>query len=160
MLIYKLAGGISLAFSVLLIYVQTRKYTKDKIKQIEGFISFVSYIKNQIECYMMAIDKILASYDSDLLKQCGFMGEGTPISLSELMQEITFYGDEEWTKVIKDFTSGFGSSYRDEQIRSCERCIKELNKAKERMSEKDIKDKKVHLAICICISFSLILILM
>lgn len=160
MLIYKLAGGISLAFSILLVYVQTRSYTKDKIKQIEAFIALINYIKNQIECYMIPIDKILASCNRDLLKECGFMGEGTPHSLSNLMQDTSFYGDEEWTKPLYEFVSSFGASYREEQIRSCERCIKELNKTKERMSEKDIKDKKVHLAICLCISFSLILILM
>ena len=160
MLLYKFSGGMSLLISALLIYLQSRNYTHKKIKQIDAFISLIEYIKNQIECYMIPIDRILMTCSEDLISTCGLDTNAHPSNLIELMDLAVFYIDDQSIDVLYKFANDFGLAYKDEQIRACEQGIKELSKAKERISDKDSKDKKVHLAICLCVSFSLILILM
>lgn len=160
MLLYKFSGGMSLLISALLIYLQSRNYTHKKIKQIDAFISLIEYIKNQIECYMIPIDKILMTCTRDMILACGLDENMFPRTLGELMSHTEFYVDNNTIDILYKFANEFGLAYKDEQIRACERSIKELLKAKERTSDKDSKDKKVHLAICLCLSFSLILILM
>ena len=109
---------------------------------------------------MIPIDRILMTCSKELITACGLETNASPSTLSELVDSAVFYIDDHSIDVLYKFANDFGLAYKDEQIRACEQGIKELSKAKERISDKDSKDKKVHLAICLCISFSLILILM
>ena len=160
MVIYKLVGSGSIIISALVLYLEMQKFEKQKINQINAYILLIEYIKNQIECYMIPIDRILMTCSEDLISTCGLDTNAHPSNLIELMDLAVFYIDDQSIDVLYKFANDFGLAYKDEQIRACEQCIIGLSKEKERISDKDSKDKKVHLAICLCISFSLILILM
>ena len=160
MIISKLIGGALLLVSALMIYLRFQHQNKKKTSQIEGFIKLISYIKNQIECYMIPIDRILFLCDKEVLYECGYGESVPPQSLKTLINNINPYMNNEASSIINRFANEFGTSYSNEQIRSCERCINELKKIKEVMNDKNARDKRVQLAICVCVSFSIIIILM
>ena len=70
-----------------------------------------------------------------------------------------FYFDNECIGFIKQFSRDFGQGYIEEQLRSCDYYKNELIKQREKMKEKSIKEKKLRLALCLCASFSVILLL-
>ena len=157
MIIYKLIGSAGLVASGIWFYFIREKFQKIKELQFSAYIKLISYIKNQIECYMLPIDTIIAECDIELLSECGSVSRAS--TLVDFLDNSTFYIDEDVIRLLYDFAEDFGLKYYNEQIKTCDRYINELNKSREVYLNQRAKDKKLSLAICLSISFSLILIL-
>lgn len=162
MLIFKFIGGTSVVISSLLIYLEMQKYEKLKLAQLNAYISLIEYIKNQVECFLLPIDSIIQSVSEKIIKECGIK-EGTDLksfaTVNDIVQSTVFYIEGDSIGLIRQFAHDFGMGYRDEQIRLCEHYIKELIKEREKLKENSAKEKKVRLALSLCISVSLILLL-
>ena len=157
MIIYKLIGSAGLVASGIWFYFIREKFQKRKELQFSAYIKLISYIKNQIECYMLPIDAIIAECDIELLSECSSVNRAS--TLVDFLDNSTFYIDEDVIRLLYDFAEDFGLKYYNEQIKTCDRYINELNKSREVYLNQRAKDKKLSLAICLSISFSLILIL-
>lgn len=159
MIIFKAIGGVSVVISAIIFYLEIQRYEKTKIDQLDAYISLIEYIKNQIQCYMLPIDRILYSCDKKILNRCG-MQEGTRIkNIEDILLNSNIYLDEECTDEIIRFSKGFGTSYKSEQINSCNICRDQLIRYREASKEKNKKDQKVNLSLCLCASLSIILFL-
>lgn len=157
--ILKLVGSASVVISALMVYLESQKYEKRRSEQINAYIALLEYIKKQIECFLLPIDSILDSCERGILKGCiGGDTDGVR-DLDELLSVSSFCIDDDAVGHISAFVRDFGSYYRDGQIRSCELCIKELTDISKRMRVESDKNKKVILTLCICASFSIILML-
>jgi hypothetical protein len=103
---------------------------------------------------------ILRKCDPKILSACGIECETSTIkSMKELISSTLFYCDDEIVEILTGFADSFGKAYSKEQIASCEYCRSELLKKREKLLEKDSKNKKIQLALCLSISFSLIILL-
>jgi hypothetical protein len=119
-----------------------------KCEQIDAIIRFLRYVRNQVECYSLPSNEILALCDSALLERCGFyncFGEG---SFEKLAYDCDIY-DVECARIVREFLCGFGKSYREEQIKECERYIAELEERRDRLFAELPKKKKVNSVLCI-----------
>jgi hypothetical protein len=150
-------GSAGLVASGIWFYFIREKFQKRKELQFSAYIKLISYIKNQIECYMLPIDTIIAECDIELLSECGSVNRAS--TLVDFLDNSTFYIDGDVIRLLYDFAEDFGLKYYNEQIKTCDRYIDELNKSREVYLNQRAKDKKLSLAICLSISFSLILIL-
>ena len=160
MLFYKLIGSIGIVSSALILYFEMQKYEKLKLKQINSFILLIEYIKNQIECYLLPIDSIIHNCDVELIEACGIDKDcQNAKNLDDLISDAVFYCDKESVDIIKQFSHDFGQSYIGEQLRFCDYYKNELLKQRNKIKEKGLKEQKVRLALCLCASFSLILLL-
>jgi hypothetical protein len=160
MLLYKMIGSFGIIASALIIYFEMQKYEKLKLNQINAFILLIEYIKNQIECYLLPIDAIIHNCDIELIKACGIDSDlPNAKNLEELIESAVFYCDKGSADIIKQFSRDFGQSYVGEQLRFCDYYKNELLKQRDRIKEKGLKEQKVRLALCLCASFSLILLL-
>ena len=160
MIAYKIIGSLSIVISALIIYLEIQKYERLKIKQINAFITFIEYIKNQIECFLLPIDVIIHNCNEDLISDCCIGGEYKKAhTLGDILSATTFYCGDESVETIRQFAQDFGQVYMQEQLRLCDYYKNELIKQRDRSKEKSIKEKKVRLAICLSASFSLILLL-
>ncbi|MBO5715138.1 MAG: hypothetical protein J6S23_01940 [Clostridia bacterium] len=160
MIISKLIGGVIITICSLKVYSEIQKFQKKRIKQINAFIELIEYIKNQIECFLLPIDTIINNCDADLLKDCGIQkGIKNCSSLKNLISSVTFYCDDEAIDIIWQFAENFGHNYSREQIIACEHYKNELIKIKDAELEKEVKNKRVQLAIFLSISFSIIILL-
>ena len=155
MLIFKLIGGGCILFSALILYVDIQRTQKVKIKQVESYMLLIEHIKNQIKSYMMPIDSILDECDIQLLKNCGINLPKGNMTLNDLIENSNLYIDEEIARHLHIFAKEFGTKYSVEQITSCDNCIRVLNKYLDEIKEKHHKDKKVKLALCLSVSFSI-----
>lgn len=160
MLIYRMLGGVCLVSSGLWVYFIRDKFQKRKCIQLDAYINLLKYIKNQVECYMKPIDSILSSCSCELLSLCGISSLGSMSSLEQMLENTSFYIDDDAIDVLYRFSKDYGKGYLDEQIKSCEKYTKELEELRTVYYEKRRKDKKLSLAISISISLSLFLILL
>ena len=94
---------------------------KRRIECVDGFLLLVSHIKEQIEGYSTPIRAILEKCDPRVLKMMGIDGQvpdiGQMITSSETM--LT----EDSLKALREFSSTLGKSYREVQLRECNKAI-------------------------------------
>jgi hypothetical protein len=99
---------------------------KKKIERISAYVNIVSYVKNQIDLYSLPIEKILKSIDPSALEVLGM--EAAPDRFEEL---ILLDGVmEETQKTLREFSFSLGKSYREMQIKLCEKALGELERQK------------------------------
>ena len=100
------------------------------------------YTREMIDSFSMSGPLILASCDEALLARCGYSGRERPTSFCELMQGCEI-GDGECARIFGDFCRGFGKGYREEQLRSCERCLDMLSARTEQLIGEVSAKKKI-----------------
>lgn len=159
MLYYKVIASISLILSGIWIYRIYIDYQKKKLAQLNAYITLISYIKTQIECYMMPISTIISSLSIEMLKKCGVEKTKRINNLNELLESANLIIDDDIIGLMYDFSENFGMSYMEEQIKACERVILKMITYRDEFQQKYEKDKRVSLAICMSLTLSLILVL-
>lgn len=160
MITIKLIGGTIITLCSLKVYIEIQRFHQKKIKQLDSLILLIEYIKNQIVCYLLPIDKIIENCNKNLLKNCGIKTEVHNCKrIDEVLNLIDFYCNEEAIDILFEFAENFGHSYYFEQLKICEECKNKLIKIKDKTIEQNKKNQKVELAICLCISFSIIIML-
>ena len=160
MVIYKIVGSISIIISAIVLYFEMQKFEKQKINQITAYILLIEYIKNQIECFLLPIDIIIHNCSKNIIDNCRINIDHTKVeNLEELIMSAEFYCNAESIDLIKQFAKDFGQGYMQEQLRSCDYYRTELIKQRDHLKEKSTKEKKLRFALCLCASFSLILLL-
>ncbi len=149
-----------MVISSLVFYYEMQSFEKKKLAQLSAYISLIEYIKNQVECFLLPIDKILSSADRELICACTLTDAQDFKTLNDLIDGTSFYLNSESIGTVKVFADEFGVGYRAQQLRSCEYCITELMRQRDKQKEKNTKEKKVRLALCLCASFSIVLLLL
>ena len=160
MIAYRLFGGGVLLLAGFGFYFVRESFQKKKLIQLAGFINLLDYIKNQISCYLIPIDKILRNCDEKIINDCRLTASSNSKSLEEMLDKCEFYVDDEIQKKLYSFARDLGRGYLNEQIKLCDQYISELKAIFENLKIERIKDKKLSLAICLSISLSLILVLL
>lgn len=127
-----------------------------KRNNLEHLINLVRYIKTQIDCFMLPVDKIISDYtannDSQIsseLKKSSF-----PKSAENLKSIV---GDEEYEAFLY-LAKSLGRGYRDEQLKLCDICTKSLESVLEKQKS-DMQPKiKTHRAFCLLGSVMIIIL--
>ena len=158
MLYFKVLGGTSIFLSAAIFYFESKRYERAKIRQADAFISLLRYIKKQIECFSAPISTIIDRCDKNILENCGIWTSCEQDSLGEVIGKCDFCIDEEAIDTLKKFGEEFGKTYREDQLRSCDYYISELVKYKEKLAQEIPKEQKMRLAVCFCLSGSIILL--
>lgn len=130
---------------------------KKKIEQTEAFIALVKYIKNQIDCYSMPMEKILHSCP-ELLLRLGIEKEIS--SLSELLSECEIVCGEDCKKILYTFSESFGKGYREHQVKRCDAAVTELEEIKKRLGTEYPSKKKTAAALCFAVGGALLIALL
>ena len=159
MIFYKLIAGVAVLICGMWFHFKREEFEKQKAEQLDSYIKLIAYIKNMIQCYMMPIDKIIASCPNDLIWGCGLTDKTNVKTLDELISESDILLHEDIIDKLYSFSQEFGTSYLNEQIKSCDKYLDELCRIHKSEHEKRIKDRKISFAICISISLSLVIIL-
>ena len=155
----KILGGVSLLSASLFCYVGSIKKDKHKIEQIDAYIMLVEYIKDNVECYLLPIDRILDSCDKDIIKGC--IGSSEYISTrstSELYKVADIVLPRNISAEIERFCTRFGLSYKEEQVRMCSDLLRRLNDSKIEITNEATKSRKIKFALTITVPLFFILL--
>lgn len=162
MIIYKILGGALIVASSVTVCVQGVRYEARRLSQIKAYIELLGYVKNQIECYLLPIDRIVAGADPALLRRCGIdvdVQRNAHCVGGALLTPDIVYGGSCLCDTLERFLGEFGASYSDEQVRSCERYIAELGEEYKRLKEKQRGEARLRLTLLVSASLSLVLML-
>ena len=117
-------------------------------EQVDALIRFLRYVRNQVDFYALPATQILEDCDDELFFGCGLYNLPHGVSFEFLATELDVY-DKESEKIAREFFCGFGSYYREEQVRECERCIAVLEERRAELFRQLPKKKKINNTICI-----------
>jgi hypothetical protein len=120
---------------------------KTKIDQIETFISIISYIRNQIDLYSSPIAKIFGDIGADMLDKLHLIS--SPKKFDDIINANELYLGEETQKTLCEFSSTLGKSYREMQIKLCDKTLSELEAQKRTLQNAFPSRKKTILALCL-----------
>ena len=147
-----LIGGGGLAAMAL------NKRCENAVKLCDEWVSFVRYVKNQVECFSLPFEEILRRRGEQLCK-CGICGVDIPKNPSELLSR-GFFGDKRTAELVRDLFSDFGKYYRDEQVKRCEICLSMLEEHAEKIRDELKSKKKLNttLIMSACIALAILLL--
>ena len=110
MFLYKLFGSCAILLCGAWTYIKLQQFQKKKIEQLGSYISFISYVQKQIECFQHPIDVIIKKYGDDELRKCGLSFEVAPSNIKEMLDYCNFYIDSRAKNLLYSFADEFGTS--------------------------------------------------
>ena len=155
-MVYKALGSVFLCLCGGLSSIYISKFEKKRLSVLDSFISLIFYIKGQVDCYSMPLDEILGTAPPKLLESCSYAcGEG----LIYMVEKSRVFLSEESFRLIYCFSSEFGSTYREEQMKRCDYYIEALTREREILAGEIPKRSKIYSTLAICSSLCLAIML-
>ncbi len=153
----KLVGG-ALVMIISLLTARTFIETEErKLSDTEVFIKLITYIKDQIDCYAMPIDRILRS-SSDIIS--AIYDGAAPTEFETTLQNGHYTVSDETKQTLMEFSSMLGKSYREVQIKLCSKTLSELEAQKNAILNALPSKKKTAMAICLAVGGIAVIALM
>ncbi len=159
MLFYRIIGAAMLVLSGVAGAYYMNRAASAALSQVEAHLSFLRYVRLQVECFALPVSEILRKCDRELLVACGYERDLVPRNLEEL-----FAGIEHWDPVcestMRGFSVEFGKGYREEQVRSCEYHAELLEERREALSARLPERKKLYSTLCVTSALAMVIILL
>ncbi len=118
-----------------------------RFSQLEALIAVMRFFKIQIDCYCVPVGEIFKRCDKGILLSCGCGIE--PRDFYEFAQNLSPKPEREIARLLESFAAELGSSYREEQLKSCDYHIAKLSEICERERAEMMKRKKLNMTVCL-----------
>ena len=155
-MLYKAIGSAILCLGGGFASIYIYKFQRQRLCVLDSFISLIFYIKGQVDCYSRPIEEILITAPRKILVYCSY-SDGD--RLINMVEKSRVYLSDESFRLIYCFSSEFGSTYRDEQIKRCDYYIEALTRERENVACEIPKKSKIYSTLAICSSICLAIML-
>lgn len=146
----RLIGAAALLLLSLYVGASLAAIEKKRLRQIEGFLLFIRYIREQISCFRRPLPDIYGGFQNGALADAGFLtalADGDfSVALSSAREGLLL--EEEELKLLDAFAAGVGRSFEEEQKTLCAYTERELEKALVRQREETPKRIRVLRTLC------------
>ncbi|MBE6556679.1 MAG: hypothetical protein E7664_02910 [Ruminococcaceae bacterium] len=154
----RLAGGILLLVSGILLAFLLNRRLGQRHAQAVSWTESVRQIRMLVDCYAMPQGDICARLTREQLIGLGYAHPSPPVSLGELVRGTRFLSSELQAEA-EGFVSSFGRGYRDEQLKECDFYIERMQRIAEHMAGRLSAEKKKNATLCVCGALALIILL-
>ena len=162
--ICKLAGALLLFFSVCTISYLSYQRQREQLARIDALVSFVKYIREQIDRYLTPLGEILGRCDRGILDgifigcggECGRIKDKDELRRKLLESEYFSDGGE----ALERFLAKLGSSYHDEEVAACDECLAALCELSLRLKEQLPKRHKSRTVLLFCFAAAALILLL
>ena len=153
---YKLIGGaVILAAAFFLSYVLNEK-EKEKLEKIEGLAALLRFFRIQIDCFCTPVGEIFRRCDEKVLFSCGFLG--IPRDFDEFLAKTSF--SPEADALLASFSAELGTSFREEQLKSCDYHIAKFCELRDKTAEKTKKQVRINTTFCLTAAATAVILLL
>lgn len=159
MIFYRILGALMVACSGIFAAHSLNAAAKAALEQSEAVISFLRFVRVQVDCFALPIASILSRCEKELLKKMGHAGENPPECLEELISGCTVY-DGEAFRMFGQYAEEFGKSYREEQIGICDYYLELLGEHRQKLAVTLPPKKKINSALCISSALAVVILLL
>lgn len=153
----KLFGGLLVLLAGGLAAGTYARFEKKRLLVLDGWIELLLYIRGQIDCYLMPIDRILTLADRDLLRACSV---GKPVTtLTQALRGAIPYLDPESRRLLSALARELGSSYREEQLKRCDYYLQALQRQREKLEQALPNRIKLGATVSLCVAIGAAILL-
>ena len=150
----KAAGAIFIMVAGIVLSSSLCAADERDINSTDALLAIVKFTKNQIDCFGIPVGEIFKRCDPELLEKCSVYA--VPADFDDFIARAKFSNETE--KIITEFSSEFGSNYREGQLKSCDYCIARLSERLAADRENYKKNKKLYRAICLSAATGIIIL--
>ena len=156
MTILRIFGAVILSLSGIAAAYVLNSAAKKGLSQTEAFISFLRFLRSEIECFSMPVPRAITRCPSELREECGCAAEVS--DLRGFLQECTVF-DSEAVSLMGRFCDDVGKGYRDEQLALCDYYISLLDEHRRTLAESLPSRRKRNSALCLAGALALVIVL-
>ena len=156
---FKWLGAFLILLVGALISASLLAFERRRVRQAEGFLSLLRFLRWQIDALAKPLPQILAACDRTVLSSCGWQEKEPPATLGALLDGVSLYLSPEICTLLFDFAAGFGAGYREEQLRGCEYHLARLSPYCDMLQRELPKRERVALFLPVAAALALILLL-
>ena len=137
---------------------------KARLHRLDSLITLVKYIRSKIDRYLTPIGEILRQCDSEIIDGC-FLGVSEELSTrpSDVSELVLFLRKGEYFEDGKEaiclLADNLGRSYREESVRECDECLKELCALREKLANELPKKRKARAVIGLCAAAATVIVI-
>ncbi|MBQ9780726.1 MAG: hypothetical protein IJW00_07250 [Clostridia bacterium] len=137
-----------------------------RLDVLDGYIALLRYIKGQINCYAMPVEDIISAADPSLLSAC--LGErrhnrevdsSIALTLPDMVRSARLYMEPETERLLCNFISELGQTFRTEQVMRCEDYIQALGAERQKLSETAPARTRISSVLSLCTALGLVILL-
>ena len=154
---YELFGAAAVLFSGFLLARGMNEAEDKKFSQLEALIALMRFFRLQIDCYCTPVGEIFKRCDKSILLSCGALVE--PRDFYEFSRGLSPMPEREVARLLESFSTELGSSYREEQLKSCDYHIAKLSELCDRERTEMLKRKKLNMTVCLCAAIAVVIFL-
>ncbi len=133
------------------------KQDQKKLDFADACLSLLRFFRLQIDYYCVPVSEIFSRCDPSLLSACGCTK--TPESFDDFLETADFNCDS-IENILRSFSNELGTSYREEQLKSCDYHINLLTDERNKLASESEKRKKLSRVLCLSASAALALLLL
>ncbi len=156
MTILRIFGAVILTLSGIAAAYALNTSAKNGLSQTEAFISFLRFLRSEIECFSMPVPRALARCPREILAECGC--EDADTDLRGFLQRCAVF-DGATVELMNRFCDDVGKGYRDEQLALCDYYISLLDERRRELFAALPARKKRNSALCLAGALALVIVL-
>ena len=160
---YVRIAGVVLLFGLSLFFcLCVSRMERGRVRQTEGFLLLLRYVRTQISCFRTPVQEIYGSFRNPALSECGFLDALRQYGFPEALDRCTgrLYLDEEELKTLSALGRELGRSYCEDQIALCDYTLEQMERAFDRRREEAPKRTRVAHSLVLTGGLMLILVLL
>ncbi len=127
-----------------------QRVQRQQLCVLDAWLELLFYIREQIDCFLTPQAELLKHADPSLLQRCAGNAEVAPHQLHALLACATPYLSTESRRLLHTFLSELGSSYREMQVKRCDRYLAELEQLRDQAASEISKKLRTGIALRIC----------
>lgn len=147
---WKVIGIVLILGSGCLSAHRFQKVQRQQLCVLDAWLELLFYIREQIDCFLTPQGELLKHADPCLLQRCVGNTEAVPHQLPALLACAAPYLSAESYRLLHTFLSELGSSYREIQVKRCDRYSAELEQLREQTASEISKKLRTGIALRIC----------
>lgn len=156
-ILFKLFGSAFIILSGATLSSLIIKQDRKRLEFADAYLALLRFFKLQIDYYCVTVGEIFSRCDPSLLSACGC--KETPESFDEFLSFAEF-NCSSIKNILNSFSNELGTSYREEQLKSCDYHINLLTDERNKLASEYEKRKKLSRVLCLSASAALALLLL
>jgi hypothetical protein len=129
---------------------------KKRLRVLDAWIALISHIRLQIDCYLMPLDRILATADRALLAN---IGNERAQTADALLKASLPYLDTDVAQQLSAFFATLGSTYREEELKCCDYYLARLRTHREAVATSLPARVKAKITLTLCVAVGSVILL-
>jgi len=156
-LTFKLFGSLFILAGGAICGSALNKEDKKRLLRLDSIISLLKFIRLQIDYYCVPVGVIFERCDPSLLNACGT--NKIPSRFGEFIDSIDPPLDAPVMSILRSFSNELGTSFREEQLKSCDSHIIRLTELRASVVKDMEKRKKLNRVLCFSAAAAVVILL-